>query len=511
MSSNPSNDVETATVLPGSSPITEPQTAESMKGRPEVAGYEILGELGRGGMGVVYKARHHSLNRLVALKMILAGGHAGEHELTRFRSEAQAVARLHHPNIIQIYEVGEAGQPYFSLEFCEGGSLAQQLDGTPLPPLKAAELVETIAKAMDTAHQAGIVHRDLKPANILLTADGTPKVTDFGLAKQLDTGGQTASGLVMGTPSYMAPEQAGGKGKTVGPAADVYALGAILYELLTGRPPFKAATPLETVLQVVADDPAPPRQLNAAVPKDLEAICLKCLQKDPARRYANAADFAGDLMRFRTGEPVSALQSGLLDRLTGALDRVQLQAEFAAYGSLMLWLAPLMLLPELWITIVVANNWPSELLAAGQFSRVIAFVILVGYYRGWHWRPRGAAERQLWAVWGGYLLACFVLGLSSRIAFGLHDTGFEVRLYQGLSVLAGLAFFSLAASLWGYCAVIGLGFFVLSFVMAVDLQWAPLEFGVAWAVVLVYLGIRLRRLGVAMQRGSPAKSAEEQA
>ncbi len=494
----PLADAETATVLPGSPETIKPRAVDFSKARPEVVGYEILGELGRGGMGIVYQARHLTLNRLVALKMILAGGHAGEHELARFRSEAQAVARLHHPNIIQIFEVGESGQPYFSLEFCEGGSLAQQLDGTPLPPVKAAELVEMLAKAMDAAHRAGIVHRDLKPANILLTADGTPKVTDFGLAKQFDVGGQTASGAVLGTPSYMAPEQAGGKGKTVGPAADVYALGAILYELLTGRPPFKAATPLETVLQVVSDDPAPPRQLNAAVPKDLEAICLKCLQKDPARRYASAGELADDLTRFRSGEPVAAQQSGLLDRLTGALDRVQLQAEFAAYGSLMLWLAPLMLLPELWIMTVVANDWPSELLAMGQFTRVIGFVVLVGYCRGWQWRPRGAAERQLWAVWGGYLLACFVLGLSGRLAFGLHDTAYEVQLYQGLTVLAGLAFFALAASLWGYCAVIGLGFLGLSFIMAIDLRWAPLEYGVLWAVVLVYLGIRLRRLGAAM-------------
>jgi eukaryotic-like serine/threonine-protein kinase len=491
---------ETATVLPGA-----PQTIETLRSRPEIAGYEILGELGRGGMGVVYKARHRTLNRVVALKMILAGGHAGEHELARFRSEAQAVARLQHPNIVQIYEVGDAGQPYFSLEFCEGGSLAQKLTGSPLPPMRAAELVELLARAMDTAHRAGVVHRDLKPANILLTVDGTPKVTDFGLAKRLDAGGNTASGTVMGTPSYMAPEQAGGKGKTVGPAADVYALGAILYELLTGRPPFRAATPLETILQVVTDDPAPPRQLNAGVPRDLEAICLKCLQKDPARRYSSAAELVGDLTRFHSGEPVVAQQSGLLDRLTGALDRVQLQSEFAVYGSLMLWLAPLMLLPELWIMTVVRNNWPSELLALGQFARVIGFLSVVGYHRGWQWRPRGAAERQLWAVWGGYLLACFVLGLSGRIAFGLRDTGFEVQLYQGLTVLAGLAFFALAATLWGYCAVIGLAFLGLAFVMAVDLSWAPLEFGLAWAAVLVYLGIRLRRLGAAVRTDGVAQ------
>ena len=229
-----------------------------------VPGYDILGELGRGGMGVVYKARQTNLDRLVALKMILSGGHAGEGELARFRTEAEAIARLQHPNIVQVYEVGEHdGKPFFSLEFCPGGSLDRQLNGTPLAPANAAKLVETLGRAMHAAHQARVIHRDLKPANVLLTADGTPKITDFGLAKKLDDVGQTQSGAIMGTPSYMAPEQAGGKNHAMGPPADIYALGAILYDLLTGRPPFKAATPLDTILQVVSDEPVPPRASTA--------------------------------------------------------------------------------------------------------------------------------------------------------------------------------------------------------------------------------------------------------
>jgi eukaryotic-like serine/threonine-protein kinase len=202
-----------------------------------VPNYEIICELGRGGMGVVYQARHIKLNRPVALKMILAGSHAGAADLARFQTEAEAIARLRHPNIVQVYEVGEhEGKPYFSLEFCGGGSLEKKLGGTPLPPKEAASLVETLARAMQPAHEQHVIHRDLKPANVLLAEDGTPKITDFGLAKKLDEAGQTASGAVMGTPSYMAPEQA--EGKAVGPLADVYALGAILYECLTGRPPF---------------------------------------------------------------------------------------------------------------------------------------------------------------------------------------------------------------------------------------------------------------------------------
>lgn len=288
-----------------SRPATAAHAAPSL---PAAAGYEILCELGRGGMGVVYKARQAKLNRLVALKMILAGGHAGEADLARFRIEAEAVARLRHPNIVQIHEVGEHdGRPFFSLEFVEGGSLAGRLDDTPLPPRQAAELVETLGRAMQAAHEAGILHRDLKPANVLLTADGVPKVTDFGLAKKLEeSAGPTASGAVMGTPSYMAPEQASGSSKGVGPAADVYALGAILYEMLTGRPPFKGATAMDTILQVVSNEPVAPRHLQPNVPRDLETICLKCLQKEPAKRYATAGKLADDLRRFQAGQPIQA-------------------------------------------------------------------------------------------------------------------------------------------------------------------------------------------------------------
>jgi WD40 repeat protein/tetratricopeptide (TPR) repeat protein len=297
-------------------------------------GYEILAELGRGGMGVVYKARQIQLNRVVALKMILAGGHASAADLARFRTEAEAIARLQHPNIVQIHEVGEhEGKPFFSLEFCGGGSLTEKLNGTPLAPTAAARVVESLALAMDFAHKHGVIHRDLKPANVLLATEATekkrglssvssvssvaglfPKITDFGLAKKLDEAGQTQSGAIMGTPSYMAPEQAAGKGKEVGPAADVYALGAILYECLTGRPPFKAATPLDTVLQVISEEVVPATRLNAKVPRDLETICLKCLQKDPAKRYGSAEALAEDLRRWQANEPIAARPVGRLER-----------------------------------------------------------------------------------------------------------------------------------------------------------------------------------------------------
>jgi WD40 repeat protein len=280
-----------------------------------IPGYEVLATLGRGGMGVVYRARQTRLGRTVALKMILSGAHAGAADLARFRTEAEAIARLQHPNIVQVFEVGEhQGLPFFSLEYCPGGSLERKLGGTPLPAQEAAALVAVLARAMQAAHQKGVIHRDLKPANVLLAEDGTPKVTDFGLAKKLDEAGQTATGAVMGTPSYMAPEQAGGRNAIIGPPCDVYALGAILYECLTGRPPFRGPTTMETVMQVLADDPVPPRQLQSGVPKDLETICLKCLQKDAARRYPSAGALAEDLRRFQAGEPILARPVGRAER-----------------------------------------------------------------------------------------------------------------------------------------------------------------------------------------------------
>jgi serine/threonine-protein kinase len=273
-----------------------------------VPGYVIELELGRGGMGVVYLARQEKLNRPVALKMILAGGHASDAQRARFLAEAEAVAAVQHPGIVQVYEFGaQDGQPYFALEYCPGGSLADTLAGTPLPPAEAAALVGKVARAVQAAHAAGVVHRDLKPGNVLLGADGSPKVTDFGLARRADTAsGVTATGAILGSPSYMAPEQAAGHGKAVGPAADVYALGAILYECLTGRPPFRAATPVDTIMQVVRDEPVPPSRLVPKLPRDLETVCLKCLRKDPAHRYPSAAALADDLGRFLDGRPVVA-------------------------------------------------------------------------------------------------------------------------------------------------------------------------------------------------------------
>ncbi len=299
---------------------------------PSLPGYEVLRELGRGGMGVVYQARQLGFNRLVALKMLLSGVYGGDDERARFRIEAEAVARLQHPNIVQVHEVGEHdGKPFFSMEFCPGGGLDRKLSGAPLSPAEAARLVETLAGAMQLAHSRNIVHRDLKPANILLTADGAPKITDFGLAKTLDgDGGQTRTGAVMGTPRYMAPEQASGKTHSVGPAADVYALGAILYECLTGLPPFRGDSVLETLEQVRTREPTSLCQLRRGTPRDLETICLKCLRKEPERRYASAEALAEDLRRWREGKPIAARAVGGVERAVKWVRRHAVASALAA-------------------------------------------------------------------------------------------------------------------------------------------------------------------------------------
>jgi eukaryotic-like serine/threonine-protein kinase len=285
--------------------------------------FELLGEAGRGAMGVVYKARQADLDRLVALKVILSGEHSGAHDRARFLHEAAAAGSLQHPNVIQVHEVGEQdGRPYLAMEWAEGNSLAAKLTGSPWPAREAARHVETLAGAVHYAHQHGIIHRDLKPANIMLTADGTPKITDFGLARRLPHGDlealapafRTATGAILGTPAYMAPEQAAGDGRSVGPAADTYALGSILYELLTGRPPFQGSSALDTLLQVQLDEPVAPTRMQPRLPRDLETICLRCLQKDAHKRYASAGGLADDLRRWQSGEPIWARPVGRLER-----------------------------------------------------------------------------------------------------------------------------------------------------------------------------------------------------
>lgn len=301
------------------STLHDPLTADRvLEGGMRIGEYTVEREIGRGGMGVVYKARHESLRRPAAIKMILAGAHAGEREIARFRIEAMAIARLTHPGIVQVYEVGQQDErAYLVLELVDGSSLEGVLSRGRLSPIESARMMARVSEAVHAAHERGIVHRDLKPGNILLTKQNDPKITDFGLAKMLDddrSHGQTKTGAVLGTPTYMSPEQASGDGKTVGPHADIYALGAILYEMLTGQPPFQGSSIIETLEQVMLREPVPPRRINASIPRDLETICLKCLEKDPEKRIASAKELALELERFLRGEPIRSRPIGTLAR-----------------------------------------------------------------------------------------------------------------------------------------------------------------------------------------------------
>jgi hypothetical protein len=349
---------------------------------PVIDGYEIGELLGRGGMGLVFKATQRALKRHVALKVVVSGAHAGAEERARFRTEAEAVARLDHPGIVKIYEVGEqAGCPYLALEFASGGSLAQQLDGTPTPPRRAAQLVRDLARAVQHAHEQGIVHRDLKPANVLLTGAGVVKVADFGLAKLLDVEyGHTRTGAVLGSPSYMAPEQAGGRVRAIGPWTDVYALGAILYELLTGRPPFVGASFLETLEQVCYFDPAPPQALQPKVPDDLATVCLKCLEKSPADRYPSSSALADDLDRFLHGEAITARKLTLWDQAARLVRRRQMDVNWGAWATGFFCLAPLPLLAHALVFVFFLGRpeYPLVAISVTVATVVILYAVLSG-------------------------------------------------------------------------------------------------------------------------------------
>jgi serine/threonine protein kinase/F0F1-type ATP synthase assembly protein I len=285
--------------------------------------YELLGEIARGGMGVVYKARQVSLNRTVAIKMIRTGQFASDEEVQRFRTEAEAAANLQHSNIVAIHEVGQhEGQHYFSMDYVTGKNLADLVCESPLAARKAAEYVKAIAVAIHFAHAQGVLHRDLKPSNILIDSSDAVRITDFGLAKRTEGGSElTGTGQVLGTPSYMPPEQAGARRGQVGPKSDIYSMGAILYELLTGRPPFQAETPIDTLMHVLNAQPAAPRLLNPSIPRDLETICLKSLEKQPGRRYESAQELAADLGRFLNQEPVRARRASRIRHATHWVER----------------------------------------------------------------------------------------------------------------------------------------------------------------------------------------------
>jgi eukaryotic-like serine/threonine-protein kinase len=487
--------------LPASGPAPE---------RTTFGDYELIVEIARGGMGVVYKARQTTLNRIVALKMILAGRLAGEDDLHRFRTEAEAAAKLQHTNIVAVHEVGEIhGQHYFSMEYIDGDTLSRRVAKGSLPSRVAARYVRQIARAVHYAHRQGVLHRDLKPSNILIDCEDEPHVTDFGLAKRLDgdPAGQTATGSVLGTPSYMAPEQAGGRIKEQGPWTDVYGLGAVLYELVTGRPPFKAESPLDTLMQVLHNEPVPPRLLNPKIDHDLETICLKCLQKDPHRRYSTAEALAEDLQRYLNGDTVQARSSNVLDYLTGlvrTLDRSQHDVAFHTWSTMVLIIAAIVFIKHVGVFLLIHAGQLRDVIMTAPFAQFVVIGLVFWYHRGRRLLPTNAAERELWTIWLGYMTAHALCWLvihflldGKIVAQGENASEHwkHLLLYPFSAILSGMAFFIMGSNYWGRCYAVGLAFFVLAALMPFFLNWSPLVFGLMWSAVLFYLGIHLRKLG----------------
>jgi len=458
--------------------------------------YELLEEIARGGMGVVYKARQVSLNRIVAVKMILAGELAAGEDVQRFRTEAEAAANLQHPNIVKIYGVGEhEGQHYFSMEYVEGESLGQLIHGAPLPPKRAARYLQQIAEAIDYAHRKGVLHRDIKPSNVLVDGFDEARVMDFGLAKRVEADSRlTATGQILGTPAYMSPEQVTGDSRQVGPAADVFSLGAVFYEMLTGRPPFQGRSHFEILLQIRNVDPELPQKINPQVPRELAMICLKCLEKDPARRYPSAGALADDLARFANGDSISIASMSLFERLTREFERSHHDVELSTWGDMTLWVAGIVAVTHAAVFALVQLGVPRlalwhPLVRGGEFAAI--GLVLWTHWRQWY-PPRGMPAKQCWAIWFSYLAGSVVLAAAGWISAG---SGFDpLTLYPQFAVLASIGLFVLGSSYWGYCYAFGLGFLVLALLMALVLSWAPLLFGASLGLCFWILGRHLRGL-----------------
>jgi serine/threonine protein kinase len=455
--------------------------------------YELLEEVARGGMGVVYKARQRRLNRTVAIKMILAGQLASSEEVRRFFSEAEAAAAMQHPNIVAIHEVGEhEGQHFFSMDYVEGANLAELVREAPLSAERAARYVNAIALAIQYAHDRGKLHRDLKPSNVIVDLTDQVRVTDFGLARSIEGSSDlTGTGQVVGTPSYMPPEQAAGRRGAIGPASDVYSLGAILYELVTGRPPFRAETALDTLMQVLEADPAAPRLLNPTIPHDLQTICLKCLEKDPRARYGTARQLADDLERYLSGEPISASTVNLVGRMTRALTHSANDEELQAWGLALVVIGVLIFSSHLaiWVLELLGQPW---WLAYGipRTVMVLALAAILLRSRRQSILPTNATERLIWSIWiaylAGYSAAAVLIAVSGRP---------HLELYPPAAIVSGVCFFIMGSHIWGGNYVVGLTFLIAAPAMPLFLAWSPLVFGALWLAALGTLGVRYLRLG----------------
>jgi serine/threonine-protein kinase len=496
---------EDPSAIPG--PASRLEASASGRLPRTVGDYELLEELGRGGMGVVFKARQRSLGRIVALKMILRGEMAGSADVARFRVEAEAAARLNHPHIVPVYEVGEQdGQPYFSMKLIEGTTLARRIAEGPLPSREAAEILRHVATAIAAAHQQGFLHRDLKPSNVLIDTEGRPYVTDFGLAKRVSTStrdadepepsgvaGITQSGAILGTPGYMAPEQAAGRRGRISISSDVYSLGAILYAMLTGRPPFQAATPVDTVLMVLEQDPLPPRLLNQSADPDMEMIALKCLQKPVDLRYADAASLADDLEAYLEHRTISARSSRFTHVVSRAFRETHHAGILENWGLLWMWHSLVLL-----VLCVTTNIFQVQGVTA-RLPYVGLWGMGLGIWAAIFWELRRRAgpitfvERQVAHLWAGSMIASTLLYVVEAI-LGLQ----VLELSPVLAVVSGMVFLVKAGMLTGRFYVQSAALYLTAFVMAV-LQRPGMPqvgitvFGVVSAVCFFVPGLKYYR------------------
>jgi eukaryotic-like serine/threonine-protein kinase len=436
---------------------------------------ELLEELGRGGMGVVYRARQRGLGRIVALKILRHPLAASGLDVARFRAEASSAARLDHPHIVPVYAVGDhEGQPYFIMKLIEGQSLARRLAEGPIPPREAAALLAPIARAVDYAHRMGVLHRDLKPSNILIDHAGYPHVADFGLAKRLDLDLElTSSGAIVGTPGYMAPEQIFIARSRISPASDVFSLGAILYQMLTGRPPFQAASVLDSIFLVVEQDPLPPHLLNPRVDRDLELVAIKCLQKPADLRYQSAAALACDLEAYSAGEPISARSGRLTTVVSRALGETHHAAVLENWGLLWIWHSVVVL------SLCLITNLLQEREIESPGPYLLIWIVGFGAWAAIFWwlRHRGGpvtfVERQIAHVWGASMIGCSLLFVL-EILLGMP----VLRLSPVLAVLAGTVFFVKAGILSGMFYIPAAAMYVTACLMAIWPRFAVTMFGV---------------------------------
>ncbi|MBC8869578.1 MAG: protein kinase [Planctomycetes bacterium] len=466
--------------------------------------YELLEELGRGGMGVVYRARQIGQDHEVAVKMILRGQLASAEDRERFRAEAEAASRLDHPGIVPVHEVGELdGRPYFSMKYIRGPTLSQLLADGPLPPRETAGILDAVSRAIHFAHQNGVLHRDLKPSNILIDEDGQPHLTDFGLAKRItDAVSITKSGAVLGTPAYMAPEQAAGARGEVSPVSDVYSLGAILYHMLTGRPPFQAASPVDTVLMVLEQDPVPPRVINATVDRDLEMIALRCLQKPPDLRYGSAESLAGDLDAFLHNKPIAARSGRFLQVLARLFRETHHATVLENWGLLWMWHSLVVLigctLTNVLYLLDCRDRWYYVTLwTAGLGAWAVVFWALrrrVG--------PVTFVERQIAHVWAATAAAIGLLFFVETLL--VKDV---LKLSPILALITGMMFFVKAGILSGSFYFQTAALFCTAFIMALLPDYSHFIFGVVAAGCFFFPGLkyhrqRLRADAAEAERGS---------